>query len=128
MLKPILAVTALAAIPAGIALADGKDYRGSLKDAQPMSAVLQLAEENGWMVRELDMDDGFYEVEARNAEGRMIEVKLHPETLQIVEHEYDDDDDDDWHGNANNPARAGTAEPPQNGLFAPGAAPQVEVK
>ncbi|MAM63844.1 PepSY domain-containing protein [Maritimibacter sp. UBA3975] len=131
MLKPILAIAALATLPVGLALADDDDraFRGSLKDVAPRSDVMSLAVANGWSVEEIEMDDGYYEVEARTKEGREIEVKLHPVTLQIMAQEYeDDDDDDDGYGMANNPAAAGSAEPPKNGLFAPGAAPQVQVK
>lgn len=38
-----------------------------------------------------------------------------------------DDDDDDCGSGARNPAPAGTAAPPQNGLFGNGAPPQVQV-
>ncbi len=39
----------------------------------------------------------------------------------------DDDDDENCIGNARNPSPAGTAAPPQNGLFGNGAPPQVQV-
>ncbi|WP_019953306.1 hypothetical protein [Yoonia vestfoldensis] len=39
----------------------------------------------------------------------------------------DDDDDDDCIGGAPDPATAGTAAPPQNGLFGNGAPPQAQV-
>jgi hypothetical protein len=74
-------------------------------------------------VREFDIDDGCYEIEGRDAEGRAIEVALDPETLEIVEFEYEDDD----YANSHNPAPAGSTTPPQNGLFGSGAAPQVQV-
>ncbi|HBZ45461.1 MAG TPA: PepSY domain-containing protein [Maritimibacter sp.] len=130
MLKPILAIAALATLPVGLALADDDDraFRGSLKDIAPRSEVMSLAAANGWSVEEIEMDDGYYEVEGRTKEGREIEVKLHPVTLQIMAQEYEDDDDDDGYGMANNPAPAGSAEPPKNGLFAPNAAPRVQVK
>ena len=45
--------------------------------------------------------------------------------------EDDDDDDDDCRGTVcrggGNPAPAGSVAPPQNGLFAPGAAPKAQV-
>lgn len=41
--------------------------------------------------------------------------------------DHDDDHDDDDHGGGRNPAPAGTAAPPQNGLFGNGAPPRVEV-
>ena len=55
---------------------------------------MQVAEQNGWAVRDFEIDDGCYEIEGRDLNGREIEVKLDPTTLQIVEMEYEDDDDD----------------------------------
>ncbi len=92
---------------------------------QPRGSALQLARENGWTVREIDIDDGCYEIEGRDDDGREIEVKLDPETLQVIE--MDHEDDDDQRGGAGNPAPAGTVAPPQNGLFGNGAPPQVQV-
>ena len=69
--------------------------------------------------------DGCYKIEGRDIEGRKIDVKLDPATLQIVETDSEDDDDD--RGGARNPAPAGTVAPPQNGLFGNGAPPQVQV-
>jgi hypothetical protein len=46
----------------------------------------------GWEVRRIKIDDGCYEIDGRDAQGRAIEVKLHPGTLQIVEFEFEDDD------------------------------------
>ncbi len=40
---------------------------------------------------------------------------------------HDDDDDDDGRGGGRNPAPAGTAAPPQNGLFGNGTPPKVQV-
>lgn len=66
-----------------------------MTDWQPRDAVAQLAEQNGWNVRRIKIDDGCYEVKGTDANGHKFEVKLHPGTLAIVEHEYEDDDDHD---------------------------------
>ena len=113
----------LAVLPASVALA-GDDCRVPQADWQPRQAVLKVAEENGWTVREIDIDDGCYEVEARTREGREIEAKLDPKTLRIVEMDYEDDED---RGGRRDPAPAATAQPPQNGLLGSGAAPKVQV-
>jgi hypothetical protein len=55
---------------------------------------MRLAEENGWQLTRIKIDDGCYEIIGRNAEGRRIEVTVHPSTLDIIELEYEDDDDD----------------------------------
>ncbi len=35
-------------------------------------------------VREIDIDDGCYEVEARNKDGREVEISFHPQTGEQV--------------------------------------------
>lgn len=124
MRKTLSALTLVAILPAGAALADDDDCSVPRSQWQPREAVMQTAEDNGWTVREFDIDDGCYEIEGRDREGREIEVKLDPATLRIIEMEYEDDDD---RGGARNPAPAGTVAPPQNGLFGNGAPPQVQV-
>ncbi len=46
-------------------------------------------------MRRIKIDDGCYEIDGRDAEGRRIEVTVHPATLQVIEIEFEDDDDDD---------------------------------
>lgn len=54
----------------------------------------------------------------------------HRKTWRSHDDDHDDDcddGDDDCRGSARNPAPAGAAAPPQNGLFGSGARPQVRV-
>ena len=118
---PILALVAL--LPAGATLADDDECSAPRSQWQSREAALQAARDNGWIVRDFEIDDGCYEIEGRDSEGREIEVKLDPATLRVVETDYEDDD----RGGARNPAPAGTVAPPQNGLFGNGAPPQVQV-
>ena len=83
----------LAGFPAGAALADD-DCFVPMADWQPRDAVQRLAEENGWSVRRIKIDDGCYEIDGSDANGRLIEVTLHPATLQMIEFDYEDDGDD----------------------------------
>lgn len=128
MKKALPALVILALLPAGIALAEDDDCRTPRDQWQPREAVMKLAEENGWTIRDIEAEDGCYEVEARDKDGRDFEVKIDPGTLKIVDREDDDDDDDDGKGKGQRAAPAGTVAPPANGLFAPGAKPQVQVK
>ena len=89
MKKTVTILAFLAALPAGMALADD-DCFVPMADWQPRDAVAQLAEENGWTVRRIKIDDGCYEIKGRDAQGRAIEVKVDPATLEIVEFEFDD--------------------------------------
>ena len=125
MKKTLSTFALIALLPAGAALADDDDCFAPRDQWQSREAAMQVAEQNGWTVRDFEIDDGCYEIEGRDQDGREIEVKLDPATLQIVEMDYEDDDDD--RGGARNPAPAGTVAPPQNGLFGNGAPPQVQV-
>ena len=124
MKKTLTAFAIIALVPAGVALADDDDCHAPRDQWQPREAAMQVAERNGWTVRDLEIDDGCYEIEGQDSDGRRIEVKLDPATLQVVETDYKADDD---RGGARNPAPAGTVAPPQNGLFGNGAPPQVQV-
>ncbi|MBC7133829.1 MAG: PepSY domain-containing protein [Roseovarius sp.] len=125
MKKTLTTLALIALLPAGAALADDDDCRVPRDQWQPREAAMQAAEANGWTVRRFEIDDGCYEIRGRDRDGREIEVKLDPATLQIVEMDHEDDDDD--RGGARNPAPAGSVAPPQNGLFGTGAAPKVQV-
>lgn len=93
MRKTLTILAFLAALPAGAALAD-EDCFVPMADWQPREAVAEFATSQGWEVRRIKIDDGCYEIDGRDAQGRAIEVKLHPGTLQIIEFEFEDDDDD----------------------------------
>lgn len=90
MRKALTILAFLAAIPAGAAFAD-EDCFVPMADWQPREAVARLAAEQGWAVRRIRIDDGCYEIDGHDAEGRAIEVKVHPGTLRIVEFEFEDD-------------------------------------
>ena len=96
MKKTLTMLAFLAALPAGAALADD-ECSVAMADWQPRAAVLEFAAQSGWTVRRIKIDDGCYEIEGLDAEGREIEATIHPATFQLIEFEveYDDDDDDD---------------------------------
>ena len=94
MRKTLTILAFLAALPAGAALA-GDDCFVPMADWQPRDAVARFAIAQGWEVRRIKIDDGCYEIDGHDAQGRAIEVKLHPGTLRIVEFETEDDDRSD---------------------------------
>lgn len=114
----------LAVVPAAVVLADD-DCSVPMANWQPRDAVMRLAQENGWTVSRIKVDDGCYEVEGRDRDGRSFEADLDPATLRVVDMDYDDDDEDSRR--PRNPAAVGTAAPPPNGLFGTGAPPRVRV-
>ena len=92
MKKALTILGFLAGLPAGAALADD-DCFVPMAEWQPRDAVERLAEENGWTLRRIKIDDGCCEIEGSDAEGREIEVTVHPATLEVIELEYEDEDD-----------------------------------
>ncbi|WP_136646373.1 PepSY domain-containing protein [Tabrizicola sp. YIM 78059] len=93
-MRKIMTILAfLTAITGGAAFADD-DCFVPMANWQPREAVARLAAEQGWTVRRIKIDDGCYEIDGRNADGRAIEAKIHPGTLQILEVEFDDDEHD----------------------------------
>ena len=93
MKKPLTILAVLAVLPAGAVFADDDDCYVSMADWQPRDAVVRFAADNGWDVRRIKIDDGCYEIDGRDAQGREIEVTVHPQTLAVIEFEYEDDDD-----------------------------------
>jgi hypothetical protein len=72
----------LAAFPTGAAFADNRCFV-PMTQWQPRDAVQRLAQQNGWNVRRIKIDDGCYEIDGRDTEGRRIEVTIHPATLEV---------------------------------------------
>ncbi|WP_085310919.1 PepSY domain-containing protein [Planktotalea arctica] len=94
MKKTLTMLAVFATLSAGAAIADDDDCFVPMADWQPREAVAQMALDNGWTVRRIKIDDGCYEIDGRDAQGRRIEVTVHPQTLNVIEFEYEDDDDD----------------------------------
>jgi hypothetical protein len=86
----------LATLGASPAAADD-DCSVPMADWQPRHAVERMAEAQGWSVRRIKIDDGCYEVDGRDAEGRAIDVTLDPATLAIIEVENEGEDGDNSH-------------------------------
>ena len=81
-------------------LAEEERCEVSVSVWQPRSAVIKLAEANGWSVKRIKISDGCYEIKGRDSAGRRIEVMIHPQTLEILFVEYEevpDGDDVDHH-------------------------------
>jgi len=94
MKKTLAILTFLALLPAAAAKAENNCFV-PMSDWQPREVVARFAEENGWAVRRIKIDDGCYEIDGRDGEGRRIEVTVHPSTLQVIEIEYEDEDEED---------------------------------
>ena len=76
---------ALAAALCGPAWADRDRDRcqaGPEREWRPMAELVQRLSGEGWQLRKVEIDDGCYEVEAIDREGRYVEVYFHPKTLE----------------------------------------------
>ena len=80
-------------IAPGTAFADD-DCFVPMANWQPRDAVAKLAEDKGWAVRRIKIDDGCYEIDGKDETGRRIEVKLHPATLEVIEIEYEEQEEE----------------------------------
>lgn len=130
----LTATVLLCTLGAGPALAE-VGCNVPMADWQPRQAVQKMIESRGWIAGRIGTDDGCYEIRARDADGREIEAKVDPATLEILGHKSegrhggDDESDDNEHGA---PARSGSAPgtgpAPNNGLFKGGSRPSVVVK
>ncbi|WP_439521843.1 PepSY domain-containing protein [Marivita sp.] len=94
MKKTLTIFAILVGFSAGAASADDDDCFVPMADWHPREAVARMAMDNGWTVRRIKIDDGCYEIDGRDAQGRRIEVTVHPQTLNIIDFEYEDEDDD----------------------------------
>ncbi len=95
MRKTLIILAFLAAWPAGAASAGEEGCFVPMSDWQPREAVAKLAESKGWRVRRIKIDDGCYEIAGRDAQGRAVEVTVHPATLQVIRIEYEEKEDGD---------------------------------
>ncbi len=82
----------LALLPAPAFAED--DCAVPMTDWQPREAVAKLAETSGWKVRRIKIDDGCYEIDGQDADGRRIEVTVNPGTLKVIRIQRDDGDEE----------------------------------
>lgn len=88
-IKAVLA--ALAATPILVTAALADDRCGNLPDAEWISVVevATIATEAGYTVREVERDDGCYELNVVDGQGQRFELDIHPGTGEIVRTERD---------------------------------------
>ncbi|MCA3554143.1 PepSY domain-containing protein [Aestuariivirga sp.] len=83
MRKTLTILGLMMALPASAALA-GEGCFVPMSDWQPREAVVKLAQDKGWSVRRIKIDDGCYEIDGKDAGGRRFEATLHPATLEVL--------------------------------------------
>jgi len=99
-LSALAALAVLAQAPA--AAAHDNDCTVPMADWQPREAVQALVEQQGLTVRRIKIDDGCYEVDALDAAGARVRMRLDPGSLVILRrgggddhHRRGDDHDDE---------------------------------
>jgi uncharacterized membrane protein YkoI len=93
-MKMLLAAAAAVSLLAAPALADDDHDCGVAAGgaAKPTSEIIRMLEANGYtQIAEVDRDDGCYEVQAHDANGQSVELRVHPGTGEILKTESDDD-------------------------------------
>jgi hypothetical protein len=91
-MKPTFVVaTLIGGVLACAAQAGPQDCTVPMVNWQSRAAVMDMAKDQGWIVRRIKTDDGCYEIYGRDATGRAIEAKIDPGSLAIVEIEYEQD-------------------------------------
>lgn len=58
-------------------------------ERQPIEALQQKLESEGWAVKKIKVDDGCYEAYATNAEGNKVEAYFDPKTFELVKTKED---------------------------------------
>lgn len=61
------------------------DCEQPTRDWKGRDAVRALAEERGWELKRIKIDDGCYEVYGQDRDGRRFEAKIDPVTLEVIE-------------------------------------------
>ncbi|MBP2562426.1 hypothetical protein J2857_005217 [Neorhizobium galegae] len=77
---PILALAVMAATSAQAK----DDCDVSIGSWKAREAVRAMAEERGWTLKRIKIDDGCYEVYGTDNSGRRFEAKIDPATLEII--------------------------------------------
>jgi hypothetical protein len=79
----LLAAGLLAAAPT---YARDKDHcnAGPREQWKPLAELAATLTAQGWKLEKIEIDDGCYEVEARDKDGWKVESYFHPVTLQRV--------------------------------------------
>ena len=88
MRKTLTIMALVIGLPAGTALAEEGCFV-PMSDWQPREAVVKLAKDRGWTVRRIKIDDGCYEIDARDAAGKSFEATVHPATLEVLKIEQE---------------------------------------
>lgn len=92
MMKPVLLPTVALAFMAATSAPARDDCDSAIATWQPREAVRAMAEDRGWRLKRIKIDDGCYEVYGTDRQGHRFEAKIDPVTLKIIEIENEDEE------------------------------------
>jgi len=97
MKSTLLAVALAAGVMGAGVMGAGAAYANNDDDCQvpagewqPVAALQDKLEADGWQVTEIERDDGCYEAHAIDEQGRQVEAAFNPKTFEMVEFELED--------------------------------------
>lgn len=85
MMKTGILPTVTLAIMAATSAQAREHCDAPIRDWKGREAVRALAEERGWTLGRIKIDDGCYEVYGTDETGRRFEAKIDPVTLNVIE-------------------------------------------
>ena len=56
---------------------------------QSQEKLTKMLTDKGWTVRRIKIDDGCYEIDAKDGDGKNIEATIHPATLEVLKLEHE---------------------------------------
>jgi hypothetical protein len=89
-MRKLILIAAVPALVAFGAAASPDASKAPGADWMSVSQIAQKFEGMGYRIREINVDDGVYEIDATDANGARIEIKAHPVTGEIVRQGDDD--------------------------------------
>jgi hypothetical protein len=136
------ALFVIAASPAIRSALASERCEAPLAGWKPREAVYAMAQEKGWRIDRLKVDDGCYQIKGHDTDGRRFKARLDPSTLDVHRLKREDDDDDGHEheggererrraapgGAATGNAADAPAVAPPGGLVTPGSKPSVQIR
>lgn len=83
-LIPAIAAAALLTAMAAPAFAAGELCKPVAGEPKSVESIQKMLEDKGYKVRKMDKEDGCVEMKGTDAEGKRVEVYVHPVTGEIV--------------------------------------------
>jgi hypothetical protein len=87
--KTAFTVLALTPFFAGAALADDRCGNTPAAEWKSVVEVATIATEAGYTVREVERDDGCYDLKVTDKNGQRFELEIHPRTGEIIRTDRD---------------------------------------